>query len=634
MSCSFRFGALIFCGLLPAVAGADAGQLPDRFTLGRYMPGDVWFYMHGVRNEERAWLDAEWAEVFDALKVSGIDRDIISLLDVKLGEGNRAVVDKWLKLVKAVTWRDLVAEEVAIGEHFGLDPLGPEYIVLMRSKPGTLDRNMEHLTAILTELAALKDDSKLRTHSMGGIPVWSLTLGDEQKKDIPFSLQLFRKGDMLGVTTGRKPLKKIVGLMTGQSDKPAIVAVPRFREALGLVKPPEDMVIFFDTKSFLSDMKRLLQLAGAKVNSRGEPDCDPAGIKVLQAIKRGVELCDVMDYTITSMETEGFRELTHEVMRLQPAKRNCAVVSCCLRRKAFQRFDQFIPVDATGFKLSGFVDLGGLYKIALDFVENDIPDGAELIAKWNAILATIGFDPERDLFSWLSGEMINVTLPPAVATVMGGSDWVWMVRVKDSELASQKLDDALSSLTATLRQKGQMLMVTPAAVSAEGFRQVTHPLLAMFLRPVVGVRGPWLMIGSTPSAIDRCLAVASGKAPSIVENARFKREGLIPRGPVLAASFADTSRFGQELAGVITAVGIGGNLAAGLIPGDQASEARQVLQKIMSIVAKLGPVVAKLDFYNSESSITTYDGDTIIRTEKVVTFKPPSKSEVKTAGAE
>ena len=44
--------------------------------------------------------------------------------------------------------------------------------------------------------------------------------------------------------------------------------------------------------------------------------------------------------------------------------------------------------------------------------------------------------------------------------------------------------------------------------------------------------------------------------------------------------------------------------------------------KILAMMGKLGPVVQKIDFYSSESSVTTYDQKGSVRIEKVVTYKP------------
>ncbi len=599
-----------------------------------YIPEDVWIYVHGVQNPERAWLDKEWAEVFNALKASGIDRDITSLIFSALSDEDRTeaqtTLGRWAELVKGVRWGDLIAQEVTFAGLFAEPPASREYFLLTRGKAGSADANMLGLVALLKELAALTDEISFSKREMGGVSVWSLTLEGAKSKEFPFSLEIFRKGEIIGFVSGRKPLERVVGLLTGKSEKPAIVTAPRFKEALGLVKSPEDFVLFFDGKSFASDLKRLM----ATARECTAPYRDGKSLKVMSAAQKMLDLCNVMDYLVLTMETDGRRELTHQATRLQPARKKCALACCFLDRKPFKRFDRFIPAEATGFSVNGFVDLEGLYKVALDFVKNELPNDEDLIGKWTGTLASFGFNPQRDFFSWWSGEMISVTLPAAVVTPMGGSDWVRMVRVKNAQLASQKIDSAISFVNGLLQGKGQMLMVAPAAVNAEGFRQVTYPMFAMWFRPVIGVKDEWLMIGSSPSAINKCLDVAAGKAPSIVTNDRFKKEGLIPEGPVLSASFRDTSDFGQELGQVVAMLGMFGGIGAGMIPGGpETDNAKKVIQKLATAIMKLGPVLQKIDFYSSESCVTTHDGSGTIITEKVVTYKPPTSSDVKTANA-
>lgn len=220
--------------------------------------------------------------------------------------------------------------------------------------------------------------------------------------------------------------------------------------------------------------------------------------------------------------------------------------------------------------------------------------------------------------------MVYVTVPAAEVRPTGDSEWVVMFRVKDGELASRKLTAGINFVSERLQKVNQTLMVTPAEVDAEGFRRVTHPMAMMFLNPVIGVKDDWLMIGQSPAPINKCLAVAAGKAPSIRENERFKVEGLVPEGPVLSASFKDTSKFGDELGRMITLIGMfGGVLAVASTPDQgQSQPAKQIVQELLRIVIKLRPVVQEIDFYSSESSITTYDGKLAIRTEKVITFKP------------
>lgn len=621
---SMKTTMFVLAGLLPVAA--RAAQLPDKFTLGRYVPADVWLYIHGAENPERAWIDAQWGKVLDALKKSGIDRDVISLALSSLDEAKRtevqATIDKWTGLAKAIQWGDLVSKETLFAERVGTTPAMYEYFVLTRGKEGSADGNMAALVALLKEVATLSDKITLESAEHDGVTAWSLGFAGAEQAGVPFSLELFRHGDVIGLTSNKSSAAEVFGLMAGKSEKPSMARSERFLKAVSEVPPPSDVVTFFDAKLFFTGIGKMLGAAGQQVGD------DPEGAKWLGFARTILDQVDVTDYVVTTVETRGRREIRHELTRFQSEKHKSEVCSAFLDRKAFDRFDRYVPADATGFSVSASADIERLYKFAVEFVKKNVPDGEAHIAKWNELLASIGFDPEKDLFSWLSGETIEVSLPAAVVSPMGGGgDFVWMIRVKDAEIAQAKVDQFIEFVSKLAQGQGQALMVTPVSVNGGSFKQITHPMAAMFLRPVVGVTGEWLVVAANPAAVTKCLDVAAGKSPSITENARFKAEGLTPKGAVRSASFADTSKFGQELGGLVGIIGMAGGMATAGIPDDNGGkEMKAGIQKVLGIVMKLGPVLQKIDFYSSEASVSTYDGESAIRTDKVVTYKD-SKAE-------
>jgi len=260
----------------------------------------------------------------------------------------------------------------------------------------------------------------------------------------------------------------------------------------------------------------------------------------------------------------------------------------------------------------------------MDFAGREIPGGKEFIEQSKGFLASVGFDPQRDLFSWWGGEMISVDMPAAVVTPMSNADAVLMIRVKNPEVAAQKVNALIDFVAAQLKAVEQTLIVQPAAGMPEGFREVTHQYIALMFRPVIGVKDEWLVMGTSAASVGKCFDVAAGKAPSIAENDRFKREGLKPSGPVLSLSFKDTSKFGQEVASVAGAISFAGPMLTTIIPDDGNAETKQgkrVLSSVLSMVGKLSMAASKIDFYSSEASMTTYDGQLTVRTEKVVTYR-------------
>ncbi len=645
--------------VMPAVA--VGAQLPSRFTLGNYIPDRAWFLIHVVENPERAWIEQEWAEVIEAFKSSGIDRDIANLFYSLMSDDEKtkaqATVDKITNLIRGVRWGDLVKREFAFAEGTPTQG-GYGYILLTRGAEGSGAANAAGLVAILKEVTTLSSKVSLVESKVHDIDVWTLGFGSTPEGPA-VALDLFRKDDVIGMAfdlpmgklakSSRQTFEDVTALMAGKSTKKSIVAGARFQEAIAQVKPPQDAVSFFDVKSFLGDLDSLFKRVGEHVAAsqghepvkNGEaksteksaevPACagENDDVKAMAILTKVVSLADFLDYNITTVSTQGRRELTHSATRIQAGKENSPIASAFVVRKSFDRFDQFVPADATGFQLSGFVDLGAIYTLAMDFIAKDVPNGENIVAQIKGAMAQVGFDPQRDVFDWWSGEMINIELPAAVVTPMGGADSVTMIRVKNPQLAAQKINTALDFLSSKMQSQGQMLMIAPAKVNADGFREVTHPMFAMIARPVIGVYGDWLMIGTSAGAVNKCLDVAAGKSPSIKENKRYIAEGLIPKGPVQSASFQDTSNYGQELAGAIGMAGFVGGMVVASMPDHDAEskKAKKAIQSAMSIVMKLGPVLQKIDFYSSESSLTTYDGKLTLLTESVITYKEPGANQ-------
>ena len=143
----------------------------------------------------------------------------------------------------------------------------------------------------------------------------------------------------------------------------------------------------------------------------------------------------------------------------------------------------------------------------------------------------------------------------------------------------------------------------------------------MFFRPIYGFADGFVIIGSSENAINRCLRTARGESPSVRENKRFQEEGLMPPGPVTAISFADKSQMGQQLAQLMGMLGMIGQM----VPMPEG-EGAQVVRTIFNMLQKLAPAVARINFYQSEASVSTFDGR-IYRTETVTNYKKPTPPE-------
>ncbi len=613
------FWVFLFIGLAPAVSSAEG--LPASFSLGRYVPGDWWMYLHFVKNPEREWLDAKEREVWRALQNSGIDKDILSLIASVAGEEERAQVEgaiaKAHELLGGVQWDTLASRELVIAERVKA-PL-PDWAVLARGAEGSGEANAKGLAGILGYLDSILEAVEVVAETRGNVQIWTMKLPEEWK----YSVHLLRKGDVVGFVTNRTALNEIVQLLEGAGTKPTVVETPRFKDALAAVKAPENSVKYCDFKLLQGGVDGLMREAFVKAGANPNQETE----KLRRALESALGLADFLDYNIVSQSMDGRQEFTYSLCKIQSERAQNPICRSLFHRKAFEKFDKFIPAEATRFELDSFVDIPLLYATALDFVEKFVPDGAELVQDQKRTIASFGFDPERDVFSWWGGETIMIELPAAVPTSLGGSDMVFMVRVKDPAKAREKLDAFLHWGKTMIDNEERMklpLTLSPVTGGPEGFRELVFAPLAMFVRPVIGVADEFLTIGSSSAAVTKCLDVAAGKAPSISKNERFASEGIVVKGPVMGASFVDTSRFSQEMGAFLGMMSFAGKMAVAQIPAaacnEREKQVKSAIGKGFDILMKLGPVFNKIDYYSSESSVSTVEGLTS-RSEKIVTYK-------------
>ena len=317
----------------------------------------------------------------------------------------------------------------------------------------------------------------------------------------------------------------------------------------------------------------------------------------------------VLDYAATVESTDGYAVRAESITVLVADAKERPIYPVFGKRPQMTDFDRYLPQETVSFSVSGGFDLGELYKFIEDTFRLAGPKGEELLAKWAEVQAEYGFDVKKDVIGWIDGDFISVTLE-------GNQGSVWLIKVTNEQIAREKVGAAIEFLSTKLAEVaaknpplamfGAMLAVRTSPVQHEQLEGFQNIHFGMSPEPIVwGVADGYLIFGTSANGVGLCLETAKGEHPNIRENARVMSEALVPSGPFTSVSLTDKRKFGEELAGLVGGVSMGLGMAGAMIP-DQ--DARPIIAKIAGMLAKLTPVVRKIDFYKSSASYTTFDG--------------------------
>lgn len=583
----------VFVTALPlaALAAAPASRHGE---LGKFIPADVWLYAAGSNTADRAFLNAHWARVWNKAKESGLGTEIRNVLEPNMTAEDKAKFNELWKtasdLCAKVNWGDLVGGDVVFAQRS--EGLMPDMFMLFRPKAETRDANVEGLAAIFVSLSQMTDEFRFTWTQLDGAKLWSL-----EANTAPIGLYLLHQDEVVGLFIGKQAMEDTRALLSGGGAKTSIVADPRFLEAAKKV-PASD----FSTTYM--DLDRFFKYLGSLPDAMTAGGADDESVKTLRnVLKHMVSSCDIFDYGIHTGRMDGLREFYTGYTQLKPGCESKPLYKFFGSQKRLDNVCQYVPQDAVAYSATSGVNFNEMYKALEDMIKNQVPDGATEWSKWVAVQRDGGFDLQDDVLSWMSGEFVSVTLPAAIQSPFGGADEVSMLRVNDPEKARTKINQLIDRLNTALTAHEQALMIQPAQqVPVEGFRTVTHPMMAMFLRPCVGVWDEWLVIGTSEAAIVAVMETKSGKRPDFRENPRFKKEGIVPEGQVCSASFTDLSNMGQEFAAAAGMM----SFAFGMAVPDRPET--RGLKAMMGLIGKLTPAIMEINFFSSMSAVSTFDG--------------------------
>ncbi|MBK8267383.1 MAG: hypothetical protein IPK83_03395 [Planctomycetes bacterium] len=578
-----------------AVAQTD----PSKFPLSKAIPDDVFIAVSAKANPERKFLDDYWAEVIKAFVDSGVMTDVWDMVtdtvpDDKLDEVEDTM-DRFSGLCEKIEWSEMFDREFVYCGRF--NPANApdgfhEGMFIGRSNKEKSSANYSALKKMLAELVKFVNEQagqsvvNLDETKGEGQSVAKLVFGAAPN----FGISVAQMDDVIFLSFGGPDLLKDgMSLLKGGGDKKGITSSPRFKQAFDQLPPAEDSMVFFDVEGMMSTFRTMLAAFGADMHGgpprnggghgarehahdedgehgedgeshadgedEGESDAHDHGhdeVNPMQIVSQLMHDISIIDYVAESEWTDGHRVFTDSVTVLKTSAKSSPIYDVVTSGKPTANFEKFIPKEAVSFSVSSGVDLTKAYQYAIDFV----------------------------------------------------------TKVTDEKRMNEQLTRLLTFVNQQMGESALIISKVKVNDKVE-FKQISHPMMAMMpgvSPPVIGCADGQLLLGSSVKTIKTCLMTASGKHDNITKNKRWQEESLMPTGSVLRVSFTDESNMGQELQAAIGGMSMGLGMMGMFMGGDVPPEAKRVISAIGPILAKLGPVAGRLDFFKSNAAYESFDG--------------------------
>ncbi len=340
----------------------------------------------------------------------------------------------------------------------------------------------------------------------------------------------------------------------------------------------------------------------------------------MAAIGKLLEDLSVFDYVATVEYTEGHRVFSDSVTALKVDAKNKPLYEILAGGKSPDDFGKYIPKEAESFKLSAGINFKALFAYIRKFVETQIPEGKEVFVEFDRLQKEEWeIDLENDFIGALEGPFISFSM---------NKGWIFMLKVDSEKKISRVITALVKKVNETLGEQNALIL-TPVKVAGDRkFTQISHPMMMMMgggmSPPVWGCAEGYLILGSSAKAVETCLKTAAGEHPNITKNKRWADEALHPKsGKVDAISFTDEANFAADLQKGIGAASMGMGMAGMMGMQNAPPQIRSFFQTVPGLLAKLGPVAGKLDFYQSSSEMTTFDGHRWL-IKRVQNYKDPA----------
>lgn len=615
-----RYGCcvLLLVVLVPASYAAESSTTVD---IRQAVPVEAHLAILGRHNPERdyqqVYLKQVWKTVQDEELVERITELITSNVPDEQWETAKGAFEEIRGAVEPIDWKSVADCREAVYAQV-MEPPFTHHLLLLRLTPDDA-ADVQAGVINLFELAEERSEGKapVKKSSEGSVEITSLVLGDE----LPFRPSVARLDDVVLLSTSEQLIRRSLAMLQG-SGEPSKFDDKRLAEALAQLPEPEDALIFFDGQQLFSQLRKI----GSFIRSKA-PD-KPEAERAATLLEQVLSQLDVLDYEVTVQYTDGYRNCAKTLGKLNADPDEKLLGRMVSSGEPFENWQRWIPADAVSYSLSTGVNLHEGYEGVLDFLNEHVPESKEGLEKLEQAQEDIGVHLDRDILQAFSGESVSVTLPAAPSASMGGAQSVLALRCHKPDRIRELLHRLVDGLQQFPAVQAQQITLSECS-ELEGFDEVSATTLQMVgARPVIGFHDGWMIIGSSPGAVQKVLDTYEGKAPGVADAESFQRFDLAVDGPVVGLSYRNLAESTRQTANGIRQVGLMAPMIIGMAAAQAEPEDLKPVQEALALLPSIANVIDKFDFLEAMLCVTQpSDAPNTYLRRSVTLVRPPAESE-------
>jgi hypothetical protein len=617
------------CAVLLMATCAAAADQPKALALAldlrRAVPADAYMVVHGKHNPkrdfQREYYKAVWKTVEETKIVEQATQIVVSRLRKDQVEQAKAVLEEVkaaaspIKLAALADCKEVVyAQRMSIMSE-EVKVLISHHLLLLRLTPEAAAQTQKGIKNLFG-LAEKYSQGKVsvKTSTEGNATVVALGV----PREVPFQPTVIRIGDVLLLSSSdemaRRSLDMLVrGAATSKFDD------PRLKDALSRLPAPEDSLMFYDARLQFSQLRGMVDF----LRSVGQGNPEAARIAGLMEVL--FDEVSIMDYLVAVEYTEGNLNRSVAYGKTMPGAENKTLAKVLGGGEPFANWQTWVPANAVSYSLTTGANLHPLYERIIAVIKERFPEAEPGLAKFEQLQSQIGVHLDRDILQAFSGECVSVSLPAAVPSPFAGHDWVMAMRCQKPDRIRELLHRLVDKVKDHPIVAAQQLRLTKSE-TLEGFEELSALVLAGFgVKPVIGFRDGWMILGSNAEAVKTVLKTKAGKGPTIADTKAFKQFQLKVEGPVRSIGCTNLAEKTRQIAKFLNQAGTLAPMIIGMVGAKANPDDLKPIQEVLGLLPSLGKIVSKFDFLEANISVTQagdQPGTYQVRTVTVV--RPPA----------